>query len=158
MHSLIRRTATLALALAIPALLPAQTAPDLSGTWTLQVDKSDFGPMPAFTSRTDVIDHKEPKLTIKRTVVSQAGEVTSTLVYGVDGTPYKNTIGNNEATSTLKWDGSTLVIISTLTTPQGEVTVTDRISLSADGKTMTQARLINAGGQEIPQTMVLAKQ
>ena len=61
-------------ALALAAPVAGQSAPNLSGTWTLQVDKSDFGMMPGPTSRTDVIDHQEPKLTIKRTVVSAAGE------------------------------------------------------------------------------------
>lgn len=145
-------------ALALAAPVAGQSAPNLSGTWTLQVDKSDFGMMPGPTSRTDVIDHQEPKLTIKRTVVSAAGETTSTLVYAVDGKPYKNMVGTSELTSTLKWEGATLVMVSTVTTPQGEVTITDRYSLSSDGKTLNQARSLTAQGQEIAQTMVLAKQ
>jgi hypothetical protein len=136
----------------------AQSVPNLSGTWVLQVDKSDFGQGPAPTSRTDVIDHQEPKLLIKRTIVNASGSTSSDLVYAVDGKPYKNTVGPNELTSTLKWDGATLVMTSQASTPQGEFTITDRYSLSADGKTLTQARVFAAQGQEIPQTMILAKQ
>jgi hypothetical protein len=45
-----------------------------------------------------------------------------------------------------------------VTTPQGAATITDRYTLSADGKTLTQARTIAVQGQEIPQTLVLTKQ
>ncbi len=147
-----------ALTLLAPTFSHAQAVPNLSGIWALQVDKSDFGMMPGPQSRTDLIDHQEPKLTIKRTIVSAAGETTSNLVYAVDGKPYKNMVGQNELTSTLKWDGATLVMVSTLTTPQGDVTITDRYTLAADGKTLTQTRSLSVQGQEIAQTMVLAKQ
>ena len=140
-----------------PGLARAQQLPNLSGTWVLQVDKSDFGPMPPITSRTDVIDHKEPSLTIKRTVVTGAGETTSTLVYGVDGKSYKNTAGGAEITSTLKWDGAVLVMESTLSTPNGDISIVDRYSLSEDGTTLTQARTLGAAGQTASQTMVLKK-
>jgi hypothetical protein len=136
----------------------AQTVPNLSGTWVLQVDKSDFGMAPAPTGRTDVIDHQEPKLTIKRTVTANGQENSSTLVYGIDGKPYKNTAGPNEITSTLSWEGAILVSVSKTTSQQGEVTITDRYELSADGKTLTQKRTLQIQGQELAQTMVLAKQ
>lgn len=147
-----------AAALLLAAPVAGQSVPNLSGTWTLQVGKSSFGMMQAPQGRTDVIDHQEPKLTIKRTVVTAAGETTSNLVYAVDGKPYKNMVGESELTSTLKWDGSALVMVSTVTTPQGAATITDRYTLSADGKTLTQARTIAVQGQEIPQTLVLTKQ
>ena len=153
------RNIALLLTLALPASAVAQ-APDLSGSWVLQVDKSDFGPMPALTSRTDVITHKDPSLTIKRTIVSaQQGSMSSEMVYGVDGKPWKNTTSDgSELTSTLKWDGPVLVVTSLINTPQGEATITDRFSLSPDGKTLTQDRAISIAGQELAQKMILVKQ
>ena len=50
------------------------------------------------------------------------------------------------------------MIVSTVQTPNGEATVTDRLSLSGDGKTLTQQRAISVQGQELAQTMVLVKQ
>jgi hypothetical protein len=159
MRSVTRFAALAAFTLAASTTARAQSVPNLSGTWVLQVDKSSFGMGPAPSSRTDVIDHQEPKLLIKRTIVNAAGgSTTSDLVYAVDGKPYKNTVGTNELMSTLKWDGATLVMTSQTSTPQGEFTITDRYTLSADGKTLTQARQIAAQGQEISQTMILAKQ
>jgi hypothetical protein len=153
------RNIALLLTLALPAAAVAQ-APNLSGTWVLQTDKSDFGMMPGPTSRTDVITHAEPNLTIKRTIESeQTGKVSSDLVYAVDGKEWKNkTSDGTEITSTLKWDGAVLVVTSQISTPNGDATITDRFSLSADGKTLTQDRAISVQGQELTQKMVLAKQ
>src|SRR5450756_1203608 len=36
--------------------------PNVTGTWKLILAKSDFGPLPAPTSRTDVIEHNDPNL------------------------------------------------------------------------------------------------
>jgi hypothetical protein len=151
--------AALTLAVALPVTAGAQKVPNLSGTWVMQADKSDFGMMPPPTSRTDVIDHKEPNLTIKRTVSSpQTGETTSNLVYAVDGKPYKNMVGEIQLTSTLKWDGQTLVMVSMASTPQGDVTITDRYTLAEDGKTLTQDRTLTVQGQELKSKMVFARQ
>ena len=159
MRSMRAAAALLAIALAVPAVSAAQQVPNLSGTWVLQADKSDFGMIAAPQSRTDVIEHQEPKLTIKRTVVTTvAGESTLNLVYVVDGKPHKNMAGPSELTSTLSWEGRTLVTVSTVDTEQGKVTITDRLTLSEDGKILTQQRTMSAQGQEAKQTMVLVKQ
>ena len=147
-----------AMALAMPAGLVAQDKPNFSGTWVLQTDKSDYGMMPPPMSRTDIIDHQEPKITIKRTAATGEGENKLDLVYAVDGKPWKNQAGEQEVTSTLHWEGQELVVVSEVDTPQGLATLTDRWSLSADGKTLTQNRTISIQGQELKQTMVLAKQ
>ncbi len=136
----------------------AQAVPNLSGTWVLQVDKSDFGMMQGPQGRTDVIEHREPRLTIKRTTMANGQENSVNLVHEIDGKPYKNTVGPNEVTSTLHWEGAVLVIVSTVPTPQGEVGITDRYELSADGKTLTQTRTLSAQGQQATQIFVLAKQ
>ena len=151
-----RSLLALALALAIPTTLPAQAAPNLSGTWVLDMDRTDFGMMQG-GPRTDVITHTEPVIHIERTAGTPQGEVKATIHYVVDGKPHKNTVGPNEVTSVLRWDGAVLEITSTLMTAQGELTILDRYTLSQDGKTMTVARTLSAGGQEMGQTMVYTK-
>lgn len=148
----------LALATALPVSSAAQDKPNFSGTWVLQTDKSDFGMIPGPTSRTDIIDHQEPKFTIQRTAATAEGENKLDLAYAVDGKPWKNQAGSQEVSSTLHWEGQELVVVSEVDTPQGLATLTDRWSLSADGKTLTQTRTISIQGQELKQTMVLAKQ
>ncbi len=152
-----RWTSGLLLALILAPNAGAQGTPDFSGTWVLQIDKSDFGPMPAPQSRTDVIEHKGATLTIRRSAVSPLGLIEATLTYGIDGKPYTNTAGPTTTTSRLKWEGQVLVMEGTLSTAQGDAAFVDRWSLSADGKTLTQARTINVGGDQVVQTLVMAK-
>jgi hypothetical protein len=157
MRSLTRAVLSLMFVLvAVPTA--AQGVPNLSGTWVMDVSKSDFGMMPAPAGRTDIIDHKEPALVIKRTTMTPNGEVASTLTYAVDGKPYVNKAGGNDISSVLKWEAATLVVVSTVETPNGQATITDRFSVSEDGKVLTQRRAINIQGQELAQTIVLAKQ
>lgn len=157
MHSRTRAVLSLMFVL-VAAPATAQGVPNLSGTWVMDVSKSDFGMMPAPAGRTDVIDHKEPALVIKRTTMTPNGEVASTLTYAVDGKPYLNKAGGNDISSVLKWEGATLVVVSTVETPNGQATITDRFSVSEDGKVLTQQRAISIQGQELAQTIVLAKQ
>jgi hypothetical protein len=147
-----------ALLVVLAAGAGAQGAPNLSGTWVLQADKSDFGMMPGPTSRTDVIDHQEPKLTIRRTVVTSDGQQNVTdFACAVDGRTCENVAGPLTLKSVLRWDGRTLVMATTTPTPQGEVAITDRYSLSEDGQTLTQARTLAMGTEQTTQTMVLAR-
>jgi hypothetical protein len=141
-----------------PRVGVAQHVPNLSGTWVLQADKSDFGPLPAPTSRTDVVDHQEPKLNIKRTIVQNGTEVVGNLVFVIDGKEYKNTMGPQELASTLKWDGQVLVVTTSTSMQGADVSLVDRYTLSADGKTLTQDRTIGVQGQTLTQKLVFAKQ
>lgn len=158
MRSVLRAGLLATLLSVAPAISHAQHVPNLSGTWVLQVDKSDFGPIPAPTSRTDVVDHQEPKLTIKRTLVQNGAEVVGNLVFGIDGKEYKNTMGPQELASTLKWDGEVLVVTTNTSMQGADVSLVDRYTLSADGKTLTQDRTINVQGQSVTQKLVFTKQ
>ncbi len=160
MLTLVRSAAVLALSLATIAPAAAQDVPNLSGTWVMDAAKSDFGPIPAPATRSDVIDHREPALTIKRSILTPGAAAPSVvdLKYQVDGKPHTNTTPQGDITSTLKWDGKVLVVTSQVPTPGGPADVTDRFSLSADGKTLTQNRTIAVQGQEIAQIIILVKQ
>lgn len=157
MVSPLRPALVLLLAVAVGPL-EAQSPPNLSGTWVLQLAESDFGPIPAPEGRTDVIDHQEPRITIRRTVVAQGQETTTDLRYAVDGERHANTAGGLEMGSRLSWNGAALTMVSAAQTPQGEVGIVDVFTLSEDGQTLTQARTLTLGGQELSQRLVLKKQ
>jgi len=150
-----RRTLVLTAVIAVVAAgaARAQSVPNLSGTWVLDMSKSDFGPAPAM-ARTEVIDHQEPKLVIKRTLDG----TQATLTYAVDGKRYENSIGGTNAASTLAWDGPVLVMTTEVESPNGPATIVDRFSLSADGKTLTIDRSISVQQGTFGQTLVLSKQ
>lgn len=59
--------------LLVTASIGAQGTPNFSGTWSLDVAKSDFGPAPPPESVVMVIDHKEP--TIKSTTAQKSQQV-----------------------------------------------------------------------------------
>jgi len=138
--------------------LPASAVPNLTGTWVLQIADSDFGMVPPPDSRIDVIDHQEPRLAVKRTTSAQGTTTVADMTYAVDGMPHKNNAGTTELTSTLHWEGEVLVMVTTTQAPQGELVITDRYSLSADGQTLTQARVLAIQDQTLAQTMILRKQ
>ncbi|MDZ4674517.1 MAG: hypothetical protein SGI84_08685 [Gemmatimonadota bacterium] len=139
------------------ASVPEAASPNLSGTWTLQVAQSDFGQLPGPESRTDVIDHQEPRLAIKRTTTAQGNTTVADMSYVVDGQAHKNVAGPTELSSVLSWDGEVLVMVSTANSPQGALTITDRYTLSADGRALAQARTLSIQGQELAQRLVLTR-
>ena len=145
------------LAMAVPAA-PAYAKANFSGEWKLNVAKSDFGPIPAPSKRTDKITHEDPKL--KSTVSSSNpnGDRTYELNYSTDGTETSNEIGGNASKSVAKWEGDALVIDTKGTFGGGEIQFHDKWTLAQDGKTLTIDRHIKASQGEIDTRFVFEKQ
>ncbi len=139
-------------------LAGAQAKPNFSGAWKLNAGRSDFGAMPAPDSRADKITHQEPDLTDSFTQSGQMGEVSAELKYSTDGKETTNTIRGIEIKSTAKWEGDDLVIAGKGSFNGADVTLNDRWSLSADGKTLTIQRHVNSPMGETDQKIVLEKQ
>jgi len=115
----------------------AQAKPDFSGTWKLNVAKTDFGALPGPDSRLDVITHKEPSLTDDVVAEGAQGKQQYTVKYTTDGKEVTNQIGPLAVNSTLKWEASNLVITSKFVYNDADVNVHSTWALSADGKTLT---------------------
>lgn len=131
-----------AAALAVSSL--AQQTPDLSGTWKLNIEKSDFGPMPIPVSRTDVIEQHGSS--VKQSVVSegQNGKREYALTFTDDGkeTKFAPDAGPQVGRATLQsisaaWQGRTLVVKEVLDFQGNDVAETDIYSLSPDGNVLT---------------------
>jgi len=143
-------------AVAFAASLAAK--PNFSGTWTLNVSKSDFGLLPGPTSRIDVIVHNDPafKDTVKQD--GPQGAQTLTLSYTTDGKEATNEQGPMTVKSTLSWDGDNLVVDSKTNVQGNDVSIKQVWSLSADGNTLTiNAHLVAAALGETDQKMVFDK-
>jgi len=136
----------------------AQSKPNFSGTWKLNLAKSDFGPLPAPDSRTDVIDHNDPTMKINTTQSGGQGDMTATLTYTTDGKEATNQIATREIKSTATWQGGTLVVNSKLMFNDAEVTIKSVWTLSEDGKTLTQDSHITSPMGELDQKQVFEKQ
>ena len=136
----------------------AQAKPNFTGTWKLNTDKSDFGPIPGPTSQTDKIDQQDASMKINRTQAGQRGEATYDLTYTLDGEERSNLIRGNAVKSKAKWNGDALDIETKLTAQDNELTITDKWTLTDDGKSITIARHIVSTQGELDQKLVMVKQ
>ncbi len=144
--------ATLALATALVAMTAAQAKPDFSGTWTFDEAKSDPAParggggggggggrgggrMGGAPATAMTIKQTASELSMDRTTAQGA----QTVVYKLDGSESKNTIGMGPATSKAAFEGSKLVIATTQTVQGrgGEITIDSKEIYSVDGTTLT---------------------
>ncbi len=136
----------------------AADKPDFSGDWKLDPDKSVFGPIPAPTSMTRKVDHKDPDLTVNESRSGAQGDMNVTMKYSTDGKETTNSLMGNDMKSKASWEGKTLVIASTANFGGADVKMKDKLSLSDDGKTMTDVQAISAPQGEFEMTMIFVKQ
>lgn len=135
----------------------AQQKPDFSGTWTLNVAKSDFGILGGPINRTDLIIHKGPSLSESITADTIQEKQEFKMNYTTDGKGTVNKMGTLQIKSDAKWVGSNLVISSTyiLAAPvSSEATWT----LSPDGKTLTTNTRFKGSLGDTTQKLVFEKQ
>jgi hypothetical protein len=126
------------------------TRPDFTGTWLIDVARSDFGELPVPTVYSLTIVHKEPGVSVARDV----NGTKDSSEFRTDGVEVKN---DSACCGTLlvtgRWDGATLrrrVVNEALAQ-------SDSWTLSADGKTLTIVREIDQGEGVIKIKMVFGK-
>ena len=123
--------ALLAVALAVPSLVLAQT-PNFTGKWVQDMEKSD----PAMGGRgpggpqTLTYTQTATELTIERETQNGVQKT----VYKLDGSPSVNAGGRGgEITSKTTWEGAKLVTKYSRTMGESTIEVTETRSLEADG-------------------------
>lgn len=150
------RLASLAL---ITACAAFAAVPDFSGDWKMNASKSDFGQFPAPTNYTQKVTHSDPKLTVETKMGTENGDFNMTSNYTTDGKECTNKgFRDSETKSVLKWDGPALVIETKGSFGDNSYTMTDKWTLSADGKVLTVNRKFASSMGEMEQKMVLEKQ
>ncbi len=114
------------------AALLAQNHPDFTGTWRLNVAKSEMG-TGGVTELVVEVDHKDPvlKYVVRGTAGGQPFEETET--FTTDGKASRDSHGVNVEAS---WDGADLVAVGTADDKSMAYLV--RLTLSSDGKTITR--------------------
>jgi len=135
----------------------AADKPNFSGSWKLDVEKSDFGPMPKPERIDYVLTHKDPELTVKSTAMTQAGEISNEVKFLTDGTEFTNDLHGQQIKGTAKWEGATLVVTQKATMQGTEIVVVTRWTLADDGKSITQEVSISTPQGELKQKAVLDK-
>ncbi len=132
--------------------------PNFSGEWKMNSGKSDYGMMPVPSSNIMKITHSDPDLRVVTTQVGEQGEFTSDSKYTTDGKECVNKFREMDRRSTLKWDGDTLTVESKMDFQGNAVTISEKWSLSEDGKTLTIQRHFSAPQGEGDVKTVLEKQ
>ena len=147
------------LLVALAALASPPPKPNYSGTWVLNVQKSDFGPIPPPKSRTDEITQKDTRLTLVRKQVNPDGAATTVKVDCVIGGGACAVVYAQPGQLTAKaaWDGDALAIDSVLTGNGVSLNVRDVYTLSAAGKVLTIKRHISTPQGDLDATFVLDK-
>jgi hypothetical protein len=151
-------TATAGMKAPAPAMAAGGPKPNYSGTWKLNVAKSDFGPIPGPETRTDVIEHADPMLKVSTTQDGAQGHQEYTLNLTTDGKEATNTPGGLEVKSIGGWEASNLIMNIKLKFQDNDVAAKTTWLLSADGKTMTQNQHLTTAMGELDQKMVFEKQ
>jgi hypothetical protein len=167
------RKCNLALTVLVPLYLTASSVaadrPDFSGVWNLNIVKSDFGGRkPTPIGAVLKIDHKDPVLTVTRTIATETGVLTTELLYSTDGKETTNKLSGGlfpdgrrelppgrEMRNTAKWDDSALLIETPVSLGGNNFSIKWKWILSEDGKTLATVRTFAPG--ERPQTEVYEK-
>lgn len=156
---MIRRLLSVTFLLALPiASVFAQQKPDFSGTWNLNVAKSDFELLGGPTSRTDVIVHKGASLSSSTMEVNVQGKQEYKINYTTDGKEAVNMLGPYQVKSILRWVGRNLVISSRFIFNNVDIRSEATWTLSPDGKTLTINTHFKGALGDHSQKMVFEKQ
>ncbi len=133
--------------------------PSLSGTWVLNVSKSNFGQIPPPASQTDTIEDNEPSVKIAEDQKGgMMGDMNLTTTISTDGNETTSKgMGDAEVKSTAHWDGATLVVNSKTSFQGSDITIKDSYSVSADGKTLTEVTHVESGMGNFDSTSVYDK-
>lgn len=143
---------------ALAAMAAAADKPNFSGEWSVNADKSNFGPMPPPASMTRKVDHSDPALSYTQAVVGgPQGDQTITMKLSTDGKETTNELMGNPVKSSAKWDGSALMITAKADFGGAEITLTDKWTLSDDGKILTDAMHVVSPQGEFDITYVMDK-
>lgn len=132
--------------------------PDFTGSWKVNVAKSDLGQMPPPDKYEMKVDHKDPDLKTETLMVGQMGEWKMEAVYKTDGTETTNKMGPNESKSTAKWDGKALNIVTKASFDGNSMQILGKWSLSDDGKLLTMEQTIRGDQGDFTMKWVMDKQ
>jgi hypothetical protein len=127
----------------------AADKPNFSGNWEMDASKSDFGGSPLPDSFKRKIEHKEPSLILTDEQTSAQGTEKVVRSYSTDGKEIGYQWMGGDVKSTAHWDGNTMVIVGKVDVGGTDITVSGTLTLSADGKTLTESDKIVAGGSEV---------
>jgi hypothetical protein len=146
-----------ALFLCAAMVAAAADKPNFSGEWKLNIDKSNFGPIPPPNSQVMTIDHQDPQMTTTTDSDGMDGKTNFTVKYKTDGTEAVNEIRGTQAKTTGKWEGEALVVVTKLEVQGMEITLNNTMKLAPEGKAISAVTKIITPQGEFEQSLVFDK-
>lgn len=141
------------------------THPDFTGTWNLNLAKSDFDQIPPPARETLVLIQTDSHLTVAVTSDSDRSKENYTLAFPTDGTDTptpKDTIPTTAELQILsskgEWKGASFVFTEKITYQGNPGTLTSTFTLSPDGKILTRVMHISVDQGDFDTTSVFEKQ
>ncbi len=130
--------------------------PDFSGQWKANTAKSNFAglPPPEFITRN--ITHAEPALTIVEEQRPALGDEKVTRKYVTDGSASTFESAGVTVSTSAVWKERTLLVNSSVA--DIGLTISDEMTLSDDGKTLTSAIRISSAQGDVDITVVFERQ
>jgi len=138
------------------APLRAQQKPNFSGNWKINQVKSNFGGVPAPDTFTRKIVHAEPSISIDEEQATPIGPQKTSRKMTTDGKESTFNASGADVKATAKWDGNSLLVVSSV--PDIGISYNDRMTLSADGKTLTSEVRVDTPQGAVDVKVVFEKQ
>ena len=132
---------------------PLLAEPNFTGSWMLNLAKSQYGQFPAPEVMLRSVTYASGTLTMSTYQKGAQGEVTSELKYSTDGKPSTNA----GSSGTAHWQGDTLIIESSRLGQGARLVQKDQWTLSPDGKTLTISTRVTLPNGEFDVKQVFEK-
>jgi hypothetical protein len=139
-----------------PDQAKASDKPGYSGEWKMNPAASNFGQLPAPNSFVREIELAGPALSIVENQSAGGAQSTTTRKLTTDGKPATLELNGYPAVCSAVWDGKD--IVATTNMESASLKFTDRMSLSADGKTLTSKVQIASPQGDAQLTIVFDRQ
>jgi hypothetical protein len=138
------------------AAQPIDAKPDFSGEWTINLAKSDFANIPPPKSLVRKIVQTGASLTIVDEQSGGGNDGSTTRKLSTDGATSTSTMQGMVTTVSAKWEGD--AILANTSIDSMKLNLSDRMSLSADGKTLTSEILVLSPQIQATVTIVFDRQ
>lgn len=128
--------------------------PDFSGTWKLDVYRSELAGERPPQSKIQTVEYKDEDLIVTIDEIAERGTVHGVARYTTDGRDCVNDVLGNAMTSSISWEGAVMTMRTWGKFGNADIVLVDRWSLSPDGRSLTIAREFRGRGRVVNQTMV----
>jgi hypothetical protein len=138
-------------------LLTAAGKPDFSGTWKMDSQKSDFGPLPVPSKYERVIEHTSPTVHVVTHQAMGSGDQTIETRFRTDGEFVENHYQTGVARVSGRWNADKLEVETRRELQDKTLTSVEVWSLSPDSRTLTIKSHIDTPKGPLDLTLVLRR-